>query len=76
MKRLEEEAQIAYATFLEIEGKTEEAIATLESINNISSSWLLAQVSICCAAKLSVFTLSLTLTLFSVDLSAAVRGGQ
>lgn len=44
VKRLEEEAQIAYATFLEIEGKTEEAIATLESINNISSSWLLAQI--------------------------------
>lgn len=44
MKKLEEEAQIAYATLLDIEGKTEEAIATLETINNISSLWHLAQI--------------------------------
>lgn len=44
VKKLEEEAQIAYATLLDIEGKTEEAIATLERINNISSLWHLAQI--------------------------------
>lgn len=44
----EEEAKVAYATFLDIEGKTEEAIATLETINNMSSVWHLAQVfSVC-----------------------------
>lgn len=42
----EEEAKIAYATLLDIEGKTEEAIATLETINNMSSVWHLAQVSL------------------------------
>ncbi len=41
----EEEAKIAFATLLDIEGKTEEAIATLETINNLSSTWHLAQVS-------------------------------
>lgn len=41
----EEEAKIAYAALLDIEGKTEEAIATLETINNMSSAWHLAQVS-------------------------------
>uniref|UniRef100_A0A3Q3VWH5 E3 SUMO-protein ligase RanBP2 n=1 Tax=Mola mola TaxID=94237 RepID=A0A3Q3VWH5_MOLML len=40
----EEEAKIAYATLLDIEGKTEEAIATLETINNMSSVWHLAQI--------------------------------
>ncbi|KAK7904914.1 hypothetical protein WMY93_017521 [Mugilogobius chulae] len=44
VKALEDEAQIAYATLLDIEGRTEEAIATLETINNISSSWHLAQI--------------------------------
>ncbi|XP_072301227.1 E3 SUMO-protein ligase RanBP2 isoform X2 [Eucyclogobius newberryi] len=44
VKALEEEAQIAYATHLDIEGKTEEAIATLETISNISSTWQLAQI--------------------------------
>lgn len=44
VKKLEEEAQIAYATLLDIEGKTEEAIATLETISNISSLWHLAQI--------------------------------
>ncbi|XP_061547242.1 E3 SUMO-protein ligase RanBP2 isoform X3 [Phycodurus eques] len=44
VKGFEEEAKIAYATLLDIEGKTEEAIATLESINNLSSAWLLAQI--------------------------------
>lgn len=41
----EEEAKMAYAALLDIEGKTEEAIATLETIDNISSIWHLAQVS-------------------------------
>lgn len=41
----EEEAKIAYAALLDIEGKTEEAIATLETINNMSSIWHLAQAS-------------------------------
>lgn len=41
----EDEANIAYAALLDIEGKTEEAIATLETINNMSSIWHLAQVS-------------------------------
>ncbi|XP_035532814.1 E3 SUMO-protein ligase RanBP2 [Morone saxatilis] len=40
----EEEAQIAYAVLLDIEGKTEEAIAALETINNMSSIWHLAQI--------------------------------
>uniref|UniRef100_A0A3B4YQX1 E3 SUMO-protein ligase RanBP2 n=1 Tax=Seriola lalandi dorsalis TaxID=1841481 RepID=A0A3B4YQX1_SERLL len=35
---------IAYATLLDIEGRTEEAIATLETINNMSSVWHLAQI--------------------------------
>uniref|UniRef100_A0A3Q3MV23 E3 SUMO-protein ligase RanBP2 n=1 Tax=Mastacembelus armatus TaxID=205130 RepID=A0A3Q3MV23_9TELE len=34
----------AYAALLDIEGKTEEAIATLETINNMSSVWHLAQI--------------------------------
>uniref|UniRef100_A0A4W5RYE3 E3 SUMO-protein ligase RanBP2 n=1 Tax=Hucho hucho TaxID=62062 RepID=A0A4W5RYE3_9TELE len=36
--------QLAFATLLDIEGKTEEAIATLETINNISSNWQLARI--------------------------------
>ncbi|XP_070831373.1 E3 SUMO-protein ligase RanBP2 isoform X2 [Chaetodon trifascialis] len=40
----EEEAKIAYAALLDVEGKTEEAIATLETINNMSSIWHLAQI--------------------------------
>ncbi|XP_051938022.1 E3 SUMO-protein ligase RanBP2 isoform X1 [Hippocampus zosterae] len=44
VKGFEEEAKIAHATLLDIEGKTEEAIATLESINNMSSVWHLAQI--------------------------------
>uniref|UniRef100_A0A8L0DRV4 RAN binding protein 2 n=1 Tax=Oncorhynchus mykiss TaxID=8022 RepID=A0A8L0DRV4_ONCMY len=44
VKGFEEEAKIAFATLLDIEGKTEEAIATLETINNISSNWHLARV--------------------------------
>uniref|UniRef100_A0A673AUW6 E3 SUMO-protein ligase RanBP2 n=1 Tax=Sphaeramia orbicularis TaxID=375764 RepID=A0A673AUW6_9TELE len=40
----EEEAKIAYAVLLDIEGKTEEAIATLETIHNMSSIWHLAQI--------------------------------
>lgn len=46
MKGYEEEAKIAYAALLDIEGKTEEAIATLETINNMSSIWHLAQVNL------------------------------
>ena len=45
VKGYEEEAQITYAVLLDIEGKTEEAIAALEIINNMSSAWHLAQVS-------------------------------
>uniref|UniRef100_A0A6Q2Y8M7 E3 SUMO-protein ligase RanBP2 n=1 Tax=Esox lucius TaxID=8010 RepID=A0A6Q2Y8M7_ESOLU len=44
VKCFEEEAMIAFAVLLDIEGKTEEAIATLEAINNISSNWHLARV--------------------------------
>uniref|UniRef100_A0A669BBF6 E3 SUMO-protein ligase RanBP2 n=1 Tax=Oreochromis niloticus TaxID=8128 RepID=A0A669BBF6_ORENI len=44
VKGYEEEARIAYAVLLDIEGKTEEAISTLESINNMSSIWHLAQI--------------------------------
>uniref|UniRef100_A0A673XS05 E3 SUMO-protein ligase RanBP2 n=1 Tax=Salmo trutta TaxID=8032 RepID=A0A673XS05_SALTR len=44
VKGFEEEAKIAFAILLDIEGKTEEAIATLETINNISSNWHLARV--------------------------------
>ncbi|KAM4730719.1 E3 SUMO-protein ligase RanBP2 [Anableps anableps] len=44
VKGYEEEAKIAYAVLLDIEGRTEEAIATLESINNMSSIWHLAQI--------------------------------
>ncbi|XP_026152136.1 ranBP2-like and GRIP domain-containing protein 3 isoform X2 [Mastacembelus armatus] len=44
VKGYEEEAKIAYAALLDIEGKTEEAIATLETINNMSSVWHLAQI--------------------------------
>uniref|UniRef100_A0A671XBI1 E3 SUMO-protein ligase RanBP2 n=1 Tax=Sparus aurata TaxID=8175 RepID=A0A671XBI1_SPAAU len=53
----EEEAKIAYAALLDIEGKTEEAIATLETINNMSSIWHLAQVSLLhrCAPKITFY---------------------
>ncbi|XP_029558493.1 E3 SUMO-protein ligase RanBP2 [Salmo trutta] len=44
VKGFEEEAKIAFAILLDIEGKTEEAIATLETINNISSNWHLARI--------------------------------
>ncbi|XP_061698522.1 E3 SUMO-protein ligase RanBP2 isoform X2 [Syngnathoides biaculeatus] len=44
VKGFEEEAKISYASLLDIEGKTEEAITTLESINNLSSVWHLAQI--------------------------------
>lgn len=46
VRAYEEEAMVAYATLLDIEGKTEEAIATLESVNNMSSVWHLALVSL------------------------------
>ncbi|XP_061774281.1 E3 SUMO-protein ligase RanBP2 isoform X2 [Nerophis ophidion] len=44
VKGFQEEANVAYATLLDIEGKTEEAIATLESVNNMASVWHLAQI--------------------------------
>ncbi|XP_061923454.1 E3 SUMO-protein ligase RanBP2 isoform X2 [Entelurus aequoreus] len=44
VKGCQEEANVAYATLLDIEGKTEEAIATLESVNNMASVWHLAQI--------------------------------
>ncbi|XP_028290969.1 ranBP2-like and GRIP domain-containing protein 3 isoform X2 [Gouania willdenowi] len=44
VKGLEDKAKIVYAVFLDIEGRTEEAIATLESVNNMSSIWHLAQI--------------------------------
>ncbi|XP_030614512.1 E3 SUMO-protein ligase RanBP2 [Archocentrus centrarchus] len=44
VKGYEEEARIAYAVLLDIEGRTEEAIATLETVNNMSSIWHLAQI--------------------------------
>ncbi|PWA31280.1 hypothetical protein CCH79_00002878, partial [Gambusia affinis] len=44
VKGFEDEAKIAFAVLLDIEGRTEEAIATLESINNMSSIWHLAQI--------------------------------
>ncbi|XP_074551049.1 E3 SUMO-protein ligase RanBP2 isoform X1 [Halichoeres trimaculatus] len=44
VKGYEEEAKVAYASLLDIEGKTEEAIATLETINSMSSTWQLAQI--------------------------------
>uniref|UniRef100_A0A7N8YBK4 RAN binding protein 2 n=1 Tax=Mastacembelus armatus TaxID=205130 RepID=A0A7N8YBK4_9TELE len=53
VKGYEEEAKIAYAALLDIEGKTEEAIATLETINNMSSVWHLAQVNHWCLCKIS-----------------------
>lgn len=48
VKGYEEEAKVAYATLLDIEGKTEEAIATLETVNTMSTVWHLARVfSVC-----------------------------
>ncbi|XP_055734062.1 E3 SUMO-protein ligase RanBP2-like isoform X1 [Salvelinus fontinalis] len=44
VKGFEEEAMIAFATLLDVEGRTEEAITTLETINNISSNWHLARI--------------------------------
>ncbi|CAL8237828.1 unnamed protein product, partial [Boreogadus saida] len=44
VKGYEEEAIIGFASLLDVEGKTEEAISTLETINNVSSSWHLAQI--------------------------------
>ncbi|TNN03172.1 hypothetical protein fugu_000201 [Takifugu bimaculatus] len=44
VKGYKKEAKVAYATLLDIEGKTEEAIATLETVNTMSSVWHLAQI--------------------------------
>ncbi|XP_016097614.1 E3 SUMO-protein ligase RanBP2 [Sinocyclocheilus grahami] len=40
----EEDAVISFATLLDIEGNTEEAIAKLEQLNSISSNWHLAKI--------------------------------
>ncbi|KAM9343217.1 E3 SUMO-protein ligase RanBP2 isoform 2-T2 [Pholidichthys leucotaenia] len=44
VKAYEDEASIAYALLLDIEGRTEEAIATLETIENLASTWHLARI--------------------------------
>ncbi|CAL8371147.1 unnamed protein product [Arctogadus glacialis] len=44
VKGYEEEALIGFASLLDVEGKTEEAISILETINNVTSSWHLAQI--------------------------------
>ncbi|XP_076018006.1 E3 SUMO-protein ligase RanBP2 isoform X1 [Genypterus blacodes] len=44
VKGYEEEATIAFAALLDIEGNTDEAIASLETINNMSSVWHLARI--------------------------------
>ncbi|KAK2839618.1 hypothetical protein Q5P01_013358 [Channa striata] len=44
VKGYEEEAKTAYAALLDIEGRTDEAIATLETINNLPSIWHLARI--------------------------------
>ncbi|XP_035376438.1 E3 SUMO-protein ligase RanBP2 isoform X3 [Electrophorus electricus] len=44
VKGYEEEAVIAFATLLDIEGKTEQAIVKLENLNCISSHWHLARI--------------------------------
>ncbi|XP_056436371.1 E3 SUMO-protein ligase RanBP2-like [Gadus chalcogrammus] len=44
VKGYEEEAMIGFASLLDVEGKTEEAISILETINNVTSSWHLAQI--------------------------------
>ncbi|XP_067299077.1 E3 SUMO-protein ligase RanBP2 isoform X2 [Pseudorasbora parva] len=40
----EEEAAISFATLLDIEGNTDDAIANLEKLNSISSNWHLAKI--------------------------------
>ncbi|KAL1268695.1 hypothetical protein QQF64_034058 [Cirrhinus molitorella] len=40
----EEDADISFATLLDIEGNTEEAIAKLEKLNSISSNWHLLKI--------------------------------
>ncbi|MCJ8732174.1 hypothetical protein PDJAM_G00208100 [Pangasius djambal] len=44
IKGYEEEAMIAFATLLDIEGKTDQAILKLEKLNCISSHWHLARI--------------------------------
>lgn len=67
----EEEAKLAFATQLDIEGKTEDAITTLESINNLSAIWYLAQVSQVLLPITLLFSLSFELLkLFCLDLSS------
>uniref|UniRef100_A0AAR2JST9 RAN binding protein 2 n=1 Tax=Pygocentrus nattereri TaxID=42514 RepID=A0AAR2JST9_PYGNA len=44
VKGYEEEALIAFATLLDIEGKTDQAILKLEKLNSVSSHWHLARV--------------------------------
>ncbi|XP_051565733.1 RANBP2-like and GRIP domain-containing protein 5/6 isoform X1 [Myxocyprinus asiaticus] len=40
----EEEAEISFATLLDIEGNTDEAISKLKTLNSISSNWHLAKI--------------------------------
>uniref|UniRef100_A0AAR2IWP9 E3 SUMO-protein ligase RanBP2 n=1 Tax=Pygocentrus nattereri TaxID=42514 RepID=A0AAR2IWP9_PYGNA len=44
VKGYEEEALIAFATLLDIEGKTDQAILKLEKLNSVSSHWHLARI--------------------------------
>ncbi|KAL7881174.1 hypothetical protein AOLI_G00080220 [Acnodon oligacanthus] len=44
VKGYEDEAMIAFATLLDIEGKTDQAIFKLEKLNSISSHWHLARI--------------------------------
>ncbi|KAG9271314.1 E3 SUMO-protein ligase RanBP2-like isoform X2 [Astyanax mexicanus] len=44
VKLFEEEAMIAFATLLDIEGKTDQAISKLEKLNCVSSHWHLARI--------------------------------
>lgn len=46
MRVYEEEAAISFATLLDIEGNTDEAIAKLEKLNSILSNWHLAKVTV------------------------------
>uniref|UniRef100_A0A8C7C204 E3 SUMO-protein ligase RanBP2 n=1 Tax=Oncorhynchus kisutch TaxID=8019 RepID=A0A8C7C204_ONCKI len=66
LKGFEEEAMIAFATLLDVEGRTEEAITTLETINNISSNWHLARV---CNLRVGSMTFNHILRVFQLPVS-------
>lgn len=77
VKGYKEEAKVAYATLLDIEGKTEEAIATLETVNTMSSVWHLAQVFSVCFKCLTAICNDLNKMCFLLeDLPTPVRGDQ